>query len=87
MLEISDVESSRNVLSIHESKIKALISCAATAQLICAFVFAYSKSRFSHDVISKTATTFTKYLSLVIALQADWCLTWSESVEVEISHD
>ena len=31
------------------AKTKALISCAVTAQLICAFVFAYAKSRFSHD--------------------------------------
>ena len=31
-------------------KTKALISCAVTAQLICVFVFAYAKSRFSHDV-------------------------------------
>ena len=31
-------------------KTKALIGCAVTAQLICAFVFAYEKSRFSHDV-------------------------------------
>ena len=30
-------------------KIKALISCAVTGQLICAFVFIYAKSRFSHD--------------------------------------
>ena len=30
-------------------KTKALISCAFTAQLICVFVFAYAKSRFSHD--------------------------------------
>ena len=30
-------------------KTKALISCAVTAQLICGFVFAYAKSRFSHD--------------------------------------
>ena len=29
--------------------VKALISCAANAQLICAFVFAYTKSRLSHD--------------------------------------
>ena len=29
------------------AKTKALISCAVTAQLICAFVFA--KTRFSHD--------------------------------------
>ena len=31
------------------AKTKALISCAATVQLICASVFAYAKSRFSHD--------------------------------------
>ena len=30
-------------------KTKALISCAFTAQLICFFVFAYAKSRSSHD--------------------------------------
>ena len=30
-------------------KTKALISCAVTAQLICIFVFAYAKSRFSHN--------------------------------------
>ena len=30
-------------------KTKALISCAVTAQLICVFVFAYAKSRYSHD--------------------------------------
>ena len=28
---------------------KALISFAFTAKLICVFVFAYTKSRFSHD--------------------------------------
>ena len=28
---------------------KALIRYAVTAQLICAFVFTYAKSRFSHD--------------------------------------
>ena len=28
---------------------KALISFAVTAKLICAFVFAYAKSRFYHD--------------------------------------
>ena len=30
-------------------KTKALISCAVTGQLICVFVFAYAKSRFSHN--------------------------------------
>ena len=32
------------------AKTKALISCAVTAQLVCAFVFAHAKnSRFSHN--------------------------------------
>ena len=30
-------------------KTKALIRCAVTDQLICAFVLAYAKRRFSHD--------------------------------------
>ena len=30
-------------------KTKALISFAVTMKLICFFVFAYAKSRFSHD--------------------------------------
>ena len=35
--------------TIYEAKTKALISFAATVKLICIFVFAYAKSRFSHD--------------------------------------
>ena len=31
------------------AKTKALISCAVTAQLLCVFVFAYAKSRFSQN--------------------------------------
>ena len=31
------------------NKMKALISCAVTVQLICTIVFAYAKSSFSHD--------------------------------------
>ena len=31
-------------------KIKALLSCKVTGQLICAFVFAYAKSKFFHEV-------------------------------------
>ena len=30
-------------------KTKVPISCAITAELICAFVLTYAKSRFSHD--------------------------------------
>ena len=32
-----------------KQKTKVLISCAVTAELICAFVFTYAKIRFSHD--------------------------------------
>ena len=35
--------------SIYVAKTKALISFAVTAKLICIFVFAYAKRRFSHD--------------------------------------
>ena len=35
--------------TIRVAKTKVLISCADTAQLICALVFAYAKIRFSHD--------------------------------------
>ena len=31
------------------SENRALIKCMVTAQLICAFVFAFAKSRFAHD--------------------------------------
>ena len=34
---------------MYVAKTKALISCAVTEQLICAFVFAYAKVRFFHD--------------------------------------
>ena len=35
--------------TIRVAKTKALISFAVTAKLICGFVFAYAKSRFSHN--------------------------------------
>ena len=38
----------RNCTS-YVAKTKALTSFAVTAKLICVFVFAYAKSRFSHD--------------------------------------
>ena len=41
---------SRNGMTcIYVAKTKTLISFAVTAKLICVFVFAYAKSRFSHD--------------------------------------
>ena len=35
--------------TIRVAKTKTLISFAVTAKLICVFVFAYAKSRFSHN--------------------------------------
>ena len=35
--------------TIYVAKTKALISFVVTAKLICVFVFAYAKIRFSHD--------------------------------------
>ena len=39
--------------AIYVAKTKALISCTVIVQLICAFVFAYVKSRFSHDPVHR----------------------------------
>ena len=50
MLEILDVGSRGIVLLFFVAKTKALISCTVTTQVTCTFVFAYAKSRFSHDV-------------------------------------
>ena len=42
-------------------KTKALISFAATAKLICVFVFAYAKSRFSQDAAHMFVYVFVNY--------------------------
>ena len=41
------------------AKTKALISFAVTAKLICVFVFAYAKSRFSHNEAQLMANAWT----------------------------
>ena len=41
------------------AKTKALMSFMVTTNLICAFVFAYAKSRFSHDEAHKVKLRFT----------------------------
>ena len=38
----------RGIVPIHVAKTMALISFAVTVKLICVFVLAYAKSRFSH---------------------------------------
>ena len=44
--------------TIYVAKTKALISFAVTMKLICVFVFAYTKSRFSHDEAHINVTCF-----------------------------
>ena len=48
-------------LTIREAKTKMLISCAFTAQLICIFVLAQAKIRFSHDA----AQIFILYVMVI----------------------
>ena len=43
--------------TIHGAKTKVLISCAVTAQLIRAFVFAYADCRFSNAVAHEYDTS------------------------------
>ena len=45
---------------MYVAKTKALISFAVTAKLICVFVFAYAKSRFSHDAAHMETGTANK---------------------------
>ena len=55
--------------AIRVAKTKALISFAVTAKLICAFAFAYAKSRFSHDaaqIVFKLLFLFMEYCLLFI---------------------
>ena len=47
--------------TIHAVKTKALISCAVTAQLICAFVFAYADCWFS-DAAVHVISTLLSYI-------------------------
>ena len=52
--------------TIRIAKTKALISFAVTAKLICVFVFAYAKIRFSHDatgIYNQSSNYFTTFFS------------------------
>ena len=46
------------------AKTQALISFTVTAQLICVFVFAYAKSRFSHDRAHMMGSEMPQHLVL-----------------------
>ena len=58
-----------------------LISCAVTVQLICAFVFAYEKSSFSHDAayIILRGTVLTCIVDLGIKSQLKQSVTVQSS--------
>ena len=47
--------------SLRVAKTKSLISFAVTAKLICVFVFAYAKSRFSHNEAHLILQWITKF--------------------------
>ena len=44
----------------------ALISIAVTAKLICVFVFAYAKSRFSHDAAHMVHSGYNWFIRDII---------------------
>ena len=61
--------------TLHVAKTKALISCAVTAQLICGFVFACAKIRFSH--VAAQITTLRSILNRSThpaMLTVDYCV-------------
>ena len=51
--------------AIRVAKTKALISFAVTAKLICVFVFAYAKIRFSHDEAHITLKLMEEIICIV----------------------
>ena len=74
---------------MYETKTKALIICALSAQLICAFVSAYAKIRFSHDashstfsISAPTTTATTKPPSAAMIRLAEGSGPWEGRVEV-----
>ena len=60
--------------TIRVAKTKALISFTVTAKLICVFVFAYSKSRFSHDTAQLKAV-------LLESKEVKWPLKYSNDLD------
>ena len=52
-------------------KTNALISCPVTAQLICAFVFAFAKSRFSHDAAEIPKYPINHFCCIQSKIQAE----------------
>ena len=68
--------------TVRIAKTKALISCAVTVQLICVFVFAFAKRRFSHNAAQILMTT-----SKTITASAPYIQTRHNLVHVHILSD
>ena len=66
------------------AKTKALISFAVTAKLICVFVVAYTKIRFSHDA-ARIISPFSLSAITSICSRAVWSMhTCSETLKTSI---
>ena len=67
------------------AKTKALISFAVTAKLICAFVFAYAKIRFSHvaaqmcSMVRQFHMNFKKIAELLVLWNNCWVSKYSKA--------
>ena len=61
------------------AKTNALISCAVTAQLICAFAFAYAKVRFSSETLHYKIESYSKIVGEQINCEQA-CDTYSEVI-------
>ena len=59
------------------------MSFAGTAKLICAFVFAYAKDRFSHDVFSRSPRIDVDFSNLNVFYRP-WFKLNLYDVDVEI---
>ena len=68
-----------------------LISCTVTAQLICAFVFANAKSRFSHDAAHISSLYYLNFQLLAclrsVAALALLSLTWLKTLFAQHPND
>ena len=60
---------------MYVAKTKVLISCTFSVQLICAFVFAYGKSRFSHGAAHFMHSVKLCFSLLVILYMSYHCKT------------
>ena len=73
--------------TIRIAKTKALISFAVTAKLICVFVFAYEKIRFSHDAAQITSAKLKNPFQFKLYnVENPKARSADETVHYELSH-